>query len=133
MAKQCLKSGLKHTFPASSTNFNKNVNEYLFLDEENQLIGVAWNNQSKDLINYRRDFRQVQFKSILRPLTLVNPADEAKAAKLSTKELNTLKEKSWSECQYLDLKLEGGQTYAVLFKSIDGRYEKDIFKSVGLL
>jgi hypothetical protein len=33
MAKQCVKSGMKHTYPASNTNYSKNVTEYLFLDE----------------------------------------------------------------------------------------------------
>ena len=64
-----ISQGEKHNV---SSNSNKNIQEYFYLDENSRLFGIAWQNNSKEEVTYRRDFREVKQKGLFTPITFLN-------------------------------------------------------------
>lgn len=79
-----IERGEKRNFGSSSSNFHKNITEYVWVGEEERIIVITWWSTSTEPISYRRDFRNVLSKDQLIPLCFINSKEIKDALKLTS-------------------------------------------------
>lgn len=85
--------GVKNKLKGS--NQHKDIEEYLWVSKEERLVVIAWWYKGNEMLEWKRDFKDVANKSILLPLSFANSKDKSKTIELNTKKMIESRNDSW--------------------------------------